>query len=100
MGSETVADSNAMLDKMMSAMDGPGDKAKLSVAAAKAHKKAVLAVALEAKKLAAARKATAKVLPMKKPASKKPGKKAAAPVKKAAANRKVARKTMKAGKKR
>ena len=68
--------------RVLAAMNGPGDRAKLSASAIKAQKRAALA-ALEAKKKAA----------MKSP------KKSAAPLKKAAANKKVVRKTMKAGKK-
>jgi len=57
---------------MMAAMNGPGDTAKVSASAAKALKKAALAEAREAKKLAAAKKPIAKVIPMKKPVVKKP----------------------------
>jgi DNA-binding protein HU-beta len=92
----------SLQDKIMSAMNGPGDTAKLSTSAAKALKKATLAKAIEAKNLAIAKKQTAKVIPMKTPASKSAKKttaRVAAPVRKAAANKKVVRKTMKTGKK-
>jgi hypothetical protein len=93
-----MADSNTPQDKMMAAMNGSGDAAKLSGSAAKALRKVALAKAMEAKKRAAA-KQSAKVVPMKKPIAKKAPKKTAAPVKKAAANKKVVRKTMKTVKK-
>jgi hypothetical protein len=98
-GSETMKN---LQDTVISAMNGPGDAAKLSASATKALKKAMLAKAMEAKKLAAEKKQTAKVIPMKRPASKSAKKttaKATASIKKAAANKKVVRKTMKAGRK-
>jgi hypothetical protein len=96
----TVVDSKTPEDKMMAAMNGPADTAKVSASAAKVLKRAALAEAREAKKLAAAKKPIAKVIPMKKLVVKKPAsKKTAAPLKKAAANKKVVRKTMKTGKK-
>jgi hypothetical protein len=82
----------AFEDKMMAAMNGPGDVAKLSPAAARALKKATLSKALEASKLAATRR---KVAPQ--PVAKKASK---PPIKKAAASKKAVRKTMKTGKKR
>jgi hypothetical protein len=90
----------------MAVMNGPGDLSKPSAAAIKAQKKAALAKALETKnlkKLQAEKKASAKVIQMKKPArsvAKKSAKKIQAPVKKAAANKKVIRKTMKTRSKR
>jgi hypothetical protein len=90
----------SLQDKIMSAMNGPGDTAKLSTSAVKALKKATLAKVLEARKLAVTKKQTAKVIPMKTPASKSAKQTTvAAPVRKAAANKKVVRKTMKTGKK-
>jgi hypothetical protein len=84
-----MTDPKVLQDKMMSAMTGPGDAGKLSKVEVAKRKK-------EAAKL----KQTAKIIPLKKPAPKaavkKPTKKTAAPVKKAAANKKVVRKTMKA----
>ncbi len=89
-------------DTVIAAMNGPGDAAKLSASAAKALKKAMVATILEAKKFAAEKKQTAKVFSIKKPASKHTQKttaKVTTPVKKAAANKKVVRKTMRTGKK-
>jgi hypothetical protein len=83
-----MADPKALQDRMMSAMTGPGDASKLSKAEA-----------IKRKKEAAKSKEVAKLIPLKKPAprpfAKKPAKKAAAPVRKAAASKKVIRKTMK-----
>ena len=93
------------LESLMAVMNGPGDLSKPSAAVIKAQKKAALAKALEAqklKKLQAEKKTSAEVIQMKKPANtaaKKPVKKASAPIKKAAANKKVVRKTMKTKKK-
>jgi hypothetical protein len=81
-------------DKVMLAMNGPGDSAKLSRAQAEQLRKTTLAKAVEAKK-AALEKKTAKVISMKKPLAKTK----AGPVKKAAASKKVVRKTMKPNKK-
>jgi hypothetical protein len=94
-----MADPKGMEDKMMAAMNGPGDTAKLSVSAAEALKKATGAKAREGKKLRVAKKQPAKIIPLKKPAAKKSPVKTVAPIGKAAANKKVARKTMKTGKK-
>jgi len=46
-----MADSNTPQDKMMAAMNGSGDAAKLSGLAVKALRKVALAKAMEAKKL-------------------------------------------------
>lgn len=50
------------MDKLMAVMNGPGDLSKPSPAAIKAHKKAALTKALEAKNLRLAKKASAKVI--------------------------------------
>jgi hypothetical protein len=84
----------ALEDKMMAAMNGPGDTAKLSASAARALKKATLAKAKEARNLAATRK---KIVPTKAHAARKAP--AKPPIKKAAASKKAVRKTMKTGKK-
>jgi len=80
----------ALQDRVMLAMNGPGDSSKLSRAQAETLRKAALAKAMEAKK-AALEKKPAKVI---KPSAK------TKVVKKAAAKKKVVRKTMKPKKKR
>jgi hypothetical protein len=84
------------MDKVMAAMNGPGDKSKISSVMAKAIKKAALAEAMKAKQAEIEKKPTAKVVALKKkPAPTIAKKVSKAPVKKAAATKKVERKTMK-----
>jgi hypothetical protein len=95
---EMMANPNALQDKMMAALNA-GDTPKVSKSYAKQMKAKALKEALAKKKL----EGPAKVLPMKKPeakaASKTAKKVSKAPVKKAAASKKIVQKTMKAGKK-
>ncbi len=89
------------MDKVMAAMNGPGDTPKISPVLVRAMKKAALAEALKAKKAKMAKKPTGKVIPIgkakKAAASRKTSKKVSkAPLKKAASSKKVVRKTMRA----
>jgi hypothetical protein len=90
------------MDKVMAAMNA-GDTTKISPVLARAMKKKVLADALAAKKVEAAKKQPTKVVKKSElkraAASKKVVKKVSkAPVKSAAASKKTARKSMKRGK--